>query len=469
MFPDAENCILCGADIILAPGKCVALIGANGSGKSTLAKTLLGVIPELIPATITGTIQFGDKCLLSTSLSYSLDLLGYTFQDIESQILFGTVEEVLGLDNQGAPATTLLKATKILKVEKLLKRMPDTLSGGEAQKVALLTALRRDPSTIIFDEAVAALDPMAKKHFSGLVKMLTEEGKSVLLLGQNADQFKKVADETLVLDNGRVNLFSFLEKPSKSLEILEFWEQVVKLKNKQPLSIDEISIKKINVQRRGETEFILGPLNFSFHRGECVALVGPNGGGKSTLLSWLAGDLKATSGEFEIDGQKISTRKNIRDIIKTGFVRQNPGRHLIGYDIGEELESSLPNDKMLQNAFFKNLTDHFPFLQIESDPLSLSFGQQRMLTFIREILPLSELLLFDEPEQGIDVSNLQYFKNFVSLNRDKHISIIIFSTHDLALAAELSDRVIMIDKGKILGEVERLSCDQLESWYFGML
>lgn len=469
LFPDRRATVLDGVSLSVTAGECVAIGGDNGSGKSTLAKTLIGVIPKLVPANVAGDIQWQARSLLQTPISERLGIFGYTFQDIESQVLFGTVWEVLGLEEQNGLSGLLSEAISCLKVKKLLHRMPDELSGGQAQKVALLTALRRNPPVVMFDEAIAALDPSARKEFRELISCITARNKITVLIGQDVGQFSELSNHTFVLSKGRFVTEHQAFPPVNIERAKAFWIEIMALYSGRIYRPPGVSIEKLVMRRKGRYEFTMGPVNFTAYPGEVVSLVGPNGSGKSTFMEWLAGGLKAHEGTVRINGEALSKINELRKKITVTFVQQNPARHILGYDVLEEIEHSLPAAGMERRNVLELLEANFGFLEFDKDPLSLSFGQQKMLKFLSSALVFANVLIVDEPEQGVDSNNLQYFKALVGVNRERRFSTIIFATHDLRLAAQLSDRIVLISDGQIVGETRTCNEKDVDSWYFETL
>lgn len=447
-FPADGTVPVVDATFQLPAGQVLALCGANGSGKTTLARAIVGLIPDLIPGTVEGRLAWQGEPL-PADLGKRLGLVGYTFQDVDSQILFGTVADVLGLNERGGGGPAISEAISHFGIAPLLPAMPDRLSGGQKQVVALISALRRDPPILIFDEAVAALDPLARRRFAAWLGKLRADAKAVILIGQNPDRLVSMSDVSRWLEGGRT-----LPLGDRGAEpaVDDFWDNLTRcLGWGRPVRV----VAEELVLRRRSSGFVVGPLDLALDFGEVIALVGPNGCGKSTLLAHLAGQLAARSGQTVLhlpDG-------GIPRRALTPLVKQMPYTQIIGSTVDEEL--GLHANSEAASAVYEN----FPFLRPDLDPLMLSFGQQRMLRFLAAVLSRPNLMVIDEPEQGLDATNLKHLLTFLTIARAGRKLSVALATHDLALAALVADRVLFMAEGRIIAETSTAKATDLEEWY----
>lgn len=447
-------------------GETIGIIGNNGSGKSTLANAVVGIIPHLIPGRVAGSVRVAATELVGTDLRTHLACVGYTFQDVESQLLFGTVRDVLQLGNGEGIPPLLEKAMMRMKVNHLLDRSPDELSGGEAQRVILLTALSRDPhpAVLIYDEATAALDPRAKQDFAGLISLLRENRITVLLLTQRASVVRPYCDRCVLLHHRR--FVPYLDEhapPSNAAETL--WKELDNLLTAPPDPAPNVCLS--NVFFRRHANFQMGPVSLNLNAGEACAILGPNGAGKTTLLLLLAGAIKKKGGKIALDGVTLGSRSHRALARIAELVTQSPLARIIGSSIEEEMNLSAAVRESADGAVVHaRLREDFPFLDPARDPLELSFGQQRMVTLLASFVSPKPLVLMDEPEQGLDAQALDCVKSWVRNFSKQRRKILLFTTHDLAMAAELGDRCILMVGGKIVAETPRLSASELEAWYF---
>lgn len=465
-----EDWILKDVTLNFSGGECIGIIGNNGSGKSTFAHALLGIIPHITPGQVKGNVFLNNTNIIPLKITERLKYIGYSFQDVESQILFGTVADIIGINEKISDNNLISKAIEYLEISHLIKRTPEELSGGERQRIALITALRVGPKLILYDEATTALDPQARIIFKQLVNYLKKENKIVVLIGQRYEMLSPYCDKFFILQNGSLNLLNSANiKLQYSIAYAEnFWDSVNEdSKEKQYLNSD-LCLREISFKRK-KTGFNFGPLDIDIAPGETIALVGPNGSGKTTFLLLLSGLLKASFGYYILNRKqyKLSKRKNL--LQKTVMVTQSPFSQIIGTSIQEELSYSEGTLKIIEDPIKREqLLSHFPYLEFQKDPLQLSYGQQRMLTLLCALLSNTPILLIDEPEQGLDDMSLNYIKTWLLKNRNMRKKTVIFSTHDLELAASIANRCFLLLEGKLKSQiVANIKKEKLEKWYFG--
>ncbi len=439
---------------------CIGLIGSNGSGKTTLAHTLVGIIPYLTKGLINGSFLYDNENLFQKSIDSRLDQISYSFQDVESQILFGNVSDIIGLNEKSSPKELINNVIKILGIQDLLYRIPNELSGGEAQRVALASAFRLDPKFIIYDEATSALDPIIKKDFSLLLKYLKNLNKSILLLGQRPEILVPYTDRIYLLEKSKSIKYESEQYQNINLEInsIDFWKKT--LFNSAILYNNissNILIKELFYLRKKPNKFKIEISDFKISKGENIAILGKNGSGKTTFLNLLNGLYKADKFVCQINDNSQDNPKTLYELIKT--VYHSPTSQIIGSTVDEELFE-------INKSIKSEIARRFSFLKLQKDPLDLSFGQQRFLCLLSSFFSKRPILLIDEPEFGIDSNNIQFIKSYLKLNQKEKLKFIIFSTHDLNFAFEMADKCILMDNGEIISEITPNSVQELENWFF---
>ena len=455
--------IINGLDLQACSGDRIGIEGNNGAGKSTLAHAIVGLIPEITPGRVDGHAWIDSKDLLRSDLSERLGSVGYSFQDTESQILFGTVADVLGLSERETDRELMEIAISDLRSEHLLNRTPDELSGGEAQRIALATALRRNPKLVIYDEASSALDPHARRDFKLLTEHLMARGHILILLGQRREILGPYCDSVVSLQDGKL-IQTPIRRTADLKKVEKFWLAASQL-FPDFIRVPELRLEKIAFARQGKTSFKLGPVDLSLQQGETVALLGPNGSGKTTLFLLLLGALKPRSGHFWLGDRKYRAAVSNPWPRTIAMVSQSPLEQIISGTVGQEL-GLLPPLTGESRHLAGEILDHFPYLQLERDPLQLSHGQQRMLGMVTCFLSQHPLLILDEPEQGLDATSLKYIEAWLKINAQTRRRTVLFSTHDLEFAAKMATRCLLMVKGQIVAETSTRDVEELERWYF---
>ena len=346
-------------DLNLSINECeaIGLIGKNGCGKSTLALALVGIIPFYTPGIVKGSAVLNNVNLLELNLDSRLKHINYSFQDAESQVLFGDVSVVLGLKEKDTDEDLIYSAINYLGVNHLLKRRPNELSSGEAQKIALITPLRLSPSLIIYDEAISALDPIARVKFKKLLRKITQtRGKSLILIGQRIELLQDLCDDIKVMQNGKLlksdqaGKISNEKHPNES----ELFHLFNLLKNEICKNQSPISLVIRNVEasyKRGD--FSLGPINLEIKPGEIIAFLGENGSGKTSLFSAINKSLRTRRGDIEYGNN------NAKYNILT--VNQSPPENIISVSIEEELQSLIPHSLLENETFIDIIKKVFNF------------------------------------------------------------------------------------------------------------
>lgn len=464
-YSDSDSWIIDELDLHADAGSVIAIVGRNGSGKSTLAHCLLGIIPHVTPGICQGHALLNGEDLLSKPIADRLSSIGYSFQDTESQILFGTVADVLDLRRQRKNTSLAMKALHLLHGAYLVRRDAEELSGGESQRVALASALVNEPPLVIYDEATTALDPETRRNFMLLIQELKSKGCIVLLLGQRTEVLSPYCDALFFLEKGHLvkaekSVSNFHSHPAK------FWKRIGAIIHGGTEPAPSFMLSDVSFYRKGNSHFKLGPINLHISSGENIAVVGPNGCGKTTLFLLLFGLLKARSGTFSLDNIPSSPIKSNKWITCLNMVTQSPTAQIVGGTVSEEVTSSLSylNGGLL--SVWDAIQAEFPYLRNDLDPLELSYGQQRMLGMLMALMGKHTILLIDEPEQGLDDLAVQYVIHWLISNRKKREKTVVFSTHDFAFATQCADRVILMNEGIILGETVSNDPGELEEWYF---
>lgn len=350
---EEDKLVLDNLDIEFKRNSINLLIGPSGSGKSTLSLTLNGLIPHSISADIMGDIYLFNKSILKMEPSLLSSKIGIVFQDPDTQFATYTVEDelVFGMENLNFPIDKIEKNLKeyinLLKLEEIINRPLNALSGGEKQRVAIASILTLEPEIIIFDEPTSNLDGKTRLFFFDLIKKLRDEfNKTIIIIEHNLDEFISDVDFVAILDsNGKITekgelreviknyigkdkdtkinlpkVFSILphdfkgEIPLSRNEVINWIksgdvsliEEKVKKKenNTKILEVDSLSYS-INKKE------ILSDLSFEVNKGDFVALLGPNGAGKSTLAQLLVHLIKKYKGDIRFENiplKKIKKR-----------------------------------------------------------------------------------------------------------------------------------------------------------------
>ncbi len=280
----------------LTLGDGVTLVaGPSGGGKSTLLRVLNGLVPHFHGGRIKGSAEVAGHDIVATPTRVLARTVGFVFQDPELQAVYDTVERevAFGLENVGTPTHAMHarvdEALAQAGADHLADRRIRTLSGGERQRVALASVLAMQPRLVVLDEPTSQLDPEGASLVLTAVSRLAEAGRAVVISEHRLERLRQVADQLVVVDGGRVAV----HQP-------DAWQPP----GIAPLAARSSTPGVVAWSLRGVTagfagRAVLEGIDLAGRRGEVVALSGPNGGGKTTLLRTIAGSLAPLAGEVE--------------------------------------------------------------------------------------------------------------------------------------------------------------------------
>lgn len=425
-------------------GEIILVTGPSGSGKSTLARMLSGLIPNLYKGQMKGSVTVGSLDTRTAPLWQLSGVAGMVFQNPANQMLEHSVEDeiIFGLENLGLGREDIYRKTdSILKdfsLEPYRQRKPQTLSGGEQQKLALAAIMARSPQILILDEPFSMLDISASQELVKYIQELSDAGTTILI-------FEHRAEILTPLDNLRV---IDIHPPPRSDRL----PSTAPGELKPPVSTTKeisLEVRGVSVSLGGKP--VLEDLSFGLMGGQSLAIVGRNGTGKTTLLRSLAG-LQKHDGNVTINREKP----------ELGLVFQNADLQLFNASVKEEILYRQPAPNMDRYHTILNLL-HLQYYE-DSPPLLLSEGEKKRVALAVMLMSgPSHGILLDEPSLGQD----NYHKTIlVRLIQELKSTgqIVIFATHDLRLAASADQILLLGDTGVIAQGPTNDILNQPELW-----
>ena len=433
-YPDRRADALCAVSERIDEGDVVAIAGPSGCGKTTLCRTLAGFIPAMIPAEISGQILLGSESTLGVAPETLATRIGLVQQDPEAQICTLNVwqEVAFGPENLCLPATEVRvrveRSLDAVGIAALRDRTTTTLSGGEKQRLAIASILAMEPRVLLFDEPTANLDPRGVRSLFAFLSQQTQaHARTLVIIEHRIDALRALAPRLLLLDRGRlVDRYPARERLDYAkLGLRGAWKQ------EPPGTHAGTNLVEASGVSFGYGEPLLQGLSFSLRAGEVLAIIGPNGGGKTTLLRLLTGLETPQSGRIE-RGREA----------KIGFVFQHPHHQIFERTVRREMELEHPDsaaaiDDELRAARLTGLED--------AAPLSLSLGEQRRLTVATALARRPDVLLLDEPFIGQDRRNVLWMIDRIRGVTGSGGSVALV-THDIPLAQALADRVLYLER-----------------------
>lgn len=472
----------------VAKGEMLLLAGRSGCGKSTLIKAVSGLLNTAGAGELYGKIYLDGNDTAFMKPEEIGILVGTVYQSPDDQLFAMTVDDEVGfaLENQGIEETIVNEeVSRVLQrvgLKGFEKNSIHTLSGGQRQRLALASVLITKPKLLVLDEPVSQMNPQGVEDFLNLLVSLNREDEITIIVVEHrvnelARYFPRLAvmfDGEFIYDGptemawekiGHAEKFGLREpqriKLCRYLNLTEFADDTKKIielinnecdiDNKQNFTVrekrsQECVVKGENIIYRypGAKSNTLHGLNFEFYKCERIALMGFNGAGKSTLVNLLGGLTYVTSGCLKILQGTVAEHAH-----EIGYLRQEPDLMLLADSVWEEL--TWKNTKKSE----KYLWDLLNKLKLENNvndfPLALSKGQRLRVVLGALLAREPKLLLLDEPTTGQDQQSLEEIKNLINDFAENH-GCILFCTHDIELASEIADRVIVMADGMIIAD-----------------
>ena len=491
----------------LPEGHVLLITGPSGAGKTTICRAANGLIPHEFKGKMHGQVtiagRYNSRRFGVSALS---KIVGVLQQDPDTQLFNPTVEEeiVFGACNYGLPASDIRQRTEyLLELTRLTvhrRKNPHNLSGGQQQSCALAAVLSFDPATLILDEPTSNIDPIGSREVLALMAQLArEEGRTTLLVEHKLEELVHLVDEMIVMDKGKIlhrgTVHEVLEHveyiDSVGLSVPQVTLLAARLRNSGwsidtlPLDVDEalatlgplidhealaclpeppprrvqhnheevaVDIHQLTHTYKDGTVAVRD-LNLEIHRGEFVAILGQNGSGKTTLVKHLNGLLKPTSGTVTVAG--LNTRKaSINEMAVTvGFIFQNPDTQICKLKVYDELAFGLKNvglpnveiDQRVKQAAAELEITHL----LDKNPFLLSMGEKQRVAVASVLTMQPSILVLDEPTTGQDFKRAKEIMDLAVRLHEEGQTIIVI-THDMNLAAEYCDRMIIMAGGHII-------------------
>jgi len=365
-------------------------------------------------------------------------------QDPDAQVCTLRVrsEVAFGPENLCLPTVDVRRrvddALAIVGIAGLADRKTTTLSGGEKQRLAIASILAMQPSAVLLDEPTANLDPMAAKQILELLGRLhQEEERTLVIVEHRLAPLMRYAPRLLVMDEGRI-VDRRAARVRHDLLALGLRTGGVKAGQAGPAASarTHVSLRDVSFGYPGQP--VIDQLSLQVRAGEILGVIGPNGGGKTTLLRLIAMLEKPESGCVERDA-------DVR------MVFQHPHQQIFERSVRCELdiEGTLSDEAraaILAEARLDGLE--------EAAPLSLSLGEQRRLTVASAVRTEPALLLLDEPFIGQDRRNVAWMAGRLLTRRARGGSVVLVS-HDIPLVGSLCDRLVYLNRNVVItGEPE---------------
>jgi energy-coupling factor transporter ATP-binding protein EcfA2 len=501
-YPGAAAPVLRDLSLGIGEGEFLLVCGPSGAGKSSLLRLINGLVPHFYGGRFGGRVLVEGRDTLAHQPRELADIVGFVFQDPESQFVVDLVEDelVFGMENLGMAQPVMRRRVEEvldqLAIAHLRRRRVSSLSGGERQRVAIAAALCAQPRVLVLDEPTSQLDPHgAEEVLTALQKLNADLGLTIVLCEHRLERVVQYVDRIVYLGGrgpggegaglvvgparevlGRIPLVPPLQGLGRALG----WEPLpLMIKEGRPLARRAASelppmgpaarpapapgaasgerrpagataaaLHKVTV-RYGERE-ALYRLSLEVRAGELLALMGRNGSGKSTLLKALIGLARPQEGRVEVAGRDIAGAPVEELARSVGYVPQDPRSILYHDTLREELAFTLRGRGTRDEGAVERTLASLGLARLaEAYPRALSGGEAQRAALAAILVGAPRLLLLDEPTRGLDYQAKGALAGLLRELCAQGVAVVM-ATHDVELAAACADRIALLGDGELV-------------------
>jgi peptide/nickel transport system ATP-binding protein len=470
-------------------GETLCIVGESGSGKSMTAHAVMGLLPQGLGVGA-GEIRLAGQALTACSdrdwRAIRGRSIGMIFQEPMTSLnpvqrIGEQIVEVFKAHGVLTPAERRAKALALLvevglpEPEQLLRAFPHQLSGGQRQRVMIAMAVALEPHLLIADEPTTALDVTTQGQILKLIARLQRErGMSVLLITHDFGVVAEIADRVVVMHQGRVvesgPAGDVLERPqhayTKALlaAVPSLTPPPAATLEGQPIALSVEGLSKTYVSRAslfGAKRIVAAAdeVSFTLRRGETLGIIGESGSGKSTVGKCLVRLLAADAGAIrlgEVDflaqrGEALrALRRKVQMIFQDPYASLNPRK-----SVGRIITDGPIAHGVARAEAERRAGELMELVGLGADalkryPHEFSGGQRQRIGIARALALDPDVIVADEAVSALDVSvQAQVLALLADLKRSMALSL-VFITHDLRVAAQICDRVAIMQRGRIV-------------------
>tara|TARA_R110002033_G_scaffold9422_15_gene31441 strand:+ start:2574 stop:4199 length:1626 start_codon:yes stop_codon:yes gene_type:complete len=474
----------------LMPGEILCIIGESGSGKSVTASTIMGLLPEVMSVEA-GSIMFKGDDLTKLSDGELRKLRGRAvsiiFQDPLSALnplmtIGDQIREVLNAHNVGTKASRADRVVEMLSEVGLPDPMliqhqyPFRLSGGQRQRVMIAMALALAPDILIADEPTTALDVTTQAQILSLISEIQKsKGMSVMFITHDFGVVAEIADRVVVMEQGLVveqgtarQVLDAPEHPYTKKLIAAVPKMREEDRSREQDKTAVLEVRNLNKTYRTRSGFLgrmrevhaVNDISFTLHRGETLGIVGESGSGKSSMGKVLMKLIDADSGQIIFQGKDTlpldnesfrPLRARIQMIFQDPYASLNPR-----FTIGQALTvGPVAHDLVTQSEARKLAQDTLELVGLDPSafdryPHEFSGGQRQRVGIARALMFDPEVIVADEAVSALDVSIQAQVLALLDKIRHERKLAMVFITHDLRVASQISDEILVMHRGKMV-------------------
>lgn len=461
-------------DLKVMRGTIHSIIGENGAGKSTLMNIIAGIIKPS-----KGEIYLNGKSVTFRNPNDAANNgIGMVHQDFmlypELSVLdnlmmgFESIHYGVFLDKKKAKDEILHICKKynfLVPLERMVKDLPVSVQ----QQVEIVKVLYKGADIIILDEPTAVLTPQGIEGLFEAIRNLVNQGKTIIMITHKLQEVMAISDYITVLKNGRVTGNVLPENvDEKILANLMVGHEVLFNTKKKAKHIGDpiLRVENVSVDDDSRIEKVHN-VSFSINKGEIVGIAGVAGSGQTELVEMLFGLRKASFGSVNYKGAVVTSHSpRLHRLGKVGYVPQDRNvtgtsrestiteNAIMGYHVAHGFTPNWLLNRHQAECFANEVVSKY---SVKADKIgdsvdSLSGGNIQKLVVGREFLQNNDLLIIEDPTRGIDVGAIEFIWQKIIEISEAGTSILLIS-HELGEIMELSDRILVMFDGRIVGNL----------------
>jgi simple sugar transport system ATP-binding protein len=464
--------------ITVTPGTIHAIVGENGAGKSTVMRIAYGFYTadsgEIL---INGEVR--EIRTPHDAIALGIGMVHQHFMLVEPMTVAENI--VLGSEPGGAAALDLkAAAAEIGKLSDEFKLAVDpnatveSLSVGQQQRVELLKALYRRAQLLILDEPTAVLSPQEVEEFFVILRGMRQQGKTIVIITHKLSEVLAISDDVTVMRDGRVvgNVKTSETNAAELARLMVGREVLLRVEKPEAKPGAAVITTKDLTILGGDGSKRVDNVSFEVKAGEIVGIAGIEGNGQTELIEALAGLIPSShvTGSIAFEGQDIS-RTDARQRKELGIAHVPEDRHrrglLLDFSLAENtilgvhyrkpavsFAGIFLDEKGIQNRTEQVIRDFDVRPPNPALPArALSGGNQQKLIIGREFELPPKFLLVSQPTRGVDIGAIEFIHQKIVALRDEGCAVLLVSA-ELEEVTALSDRLLVIHNGAIVGEVD---------------
>lgn len=459
--------------IAVRKGTIHAIVGENGAGKSTIMRIAYGFYNAdsgeiFVDGKKVDIRNPHDAIALGIGMVHQHFMLVDTMTAAENIILGAETGTAANLDIDKANKE-ILELSNELRLGVDPRAYVEDLSVGQQQRVELLKALYRNAELLILDEPTAVLTPQEVEEFFAILRRMKGQGKTIIIITHKLEEVLAISDEVTVMRDGKsVGNVRTAETSAQDLARMIVGRDVLLRVEKTAAEPRDAVLSVNKVKITGKHGPAVDDVSFSVRVGEIVGIAGIEGNGQTELIEAIAGLCRVSSGSIEFEGRDV-TNLSARRLKELGIAHIPEDRHKRGLLLNSSLaENSILGvhyrppvasagfmDGASIDSRVREIIQNFDVRPPIPDlsARSLSGGNQQKLIIGREFELDPKLLLVSQPTRGVDIGAIEFIHRKLIALRDAGTAVLLVSA-ELEEVTALADRLLVIRKGKIVGEVD---------------